>query len=62
MRQNDLENPMVIGDYYADQLELYDVCDVCGGAIYRGDLFHLIRKGGWCRKICEECSDKDEEE
>lgn len=33
---NELENPMVIGDYY-EQPHFYGTCDECGKYIYGGD-------------------------
>lgn len=46
----DLENPMVQGDYYA-LAEVRDTCDGCGGPIYEGDTFYLIDGA----PVCAEC-------
>lgn len=54
--RDDLENPMVVGDYYS-QLKLYAVCAECGSPIYEGDFFHIIGKKGSSSitKICDDC-------
>lgn len=54
MNDRDLENPMVIGDYY-EQPRIYATCAECGAIIYEGDIFHLIGRGSSCQKICSDC-------
>lgn len=57
-KKDDLENPMVVGDYY-EQVKVYCSCDNCGKPIYEGDTFHLIGRGAYhCDKVCEECHKK----
>ena len=48
--RDDLENPMVQGDYYA-LAEVCGTCDGCGGPIYEGDTFYLIDGA----PVCAEC-------
>ena len=52
----DLENPMVIGDYY-EQLRLVATCNECGKPIYEGDRYHVIGKHGSTvsLRVCDDC-------
>lgn len=59
MRNNDLENPMVVGEYY-EQPKIYAVCAECGGVIYEGDYFHIIGRGAGATKVCENCTERKE--
>jgi hypothetical protein len=54
MMWKELENPMVVGEYYT-QPKIYAVCAECGGIIYEGEYFHLVGSGGDCRKVCNKC-------
>lgn len=54
--RDDLENPMVVGDYY-EQLRLVATCNECGKPIYEGDRYHLIGKHGTTisLRVCDDC-------
>lgn len=56
--RNELENPMVVGDYY-EQPKIYDACAECGGPIYEGDWFHIVGRGLNAMKVCDECSSRE---
>lgn len=53
VRCNDVENPIVKGDYYESE-RIYDICDRCGGPIYEGETFYLIDGA----PVCGECMQK----
>lgn len=56
MNDRDLENPMVIGDYY-EPAQIYAFCDECGNPIYEGDPIHVIRERDSSHRMqfCSEC-------
>lgn len=54
---HDLENPMVIGDYYDDDCQFYGNCDSCGRFISAGDTIVRIDN----MLFCEECVNRGKE-
>lgn len=52
--RSELENPMVVGDYYG-------TCDACGAALTRGSWYHSFGTGNRRRLLCADCEEREEE-